>query len=296
MLKAICAMSLALAATASAQTFTALVNFHQGDGAVPAAALIQGLDGSLYGTTEFGGDVVDCPQGCGTVFKLNAEPNVASLQLLPEDGTYSLATLTMTANGNFYGTTSGGGAYGAGTIFEVIDRQEHLLYSFCAQANCTDGKWPQTALTQAADGNFYGTTPFGGKNTDGCGALSVGCGTVFKISTNGTLTTLYNFCARSKCVDGMSPQGGLIQADDGDLYGTTFAGGTHALGTIFRITPSGKLTTIYSFCALAQCSDGSQPVGALLQATDGNFYGTTFAFAGTLGGTVFKVTKAGVLT
>ncbi len=202
----------------------------------------------------------------------------------------------LTNNGDFYGTTISGGIYGDGTIFEVSDGRMRALYSFCAQPNCTDGKWTQAALVQASDGNFYGTTPYGGTNTKGCAALSLGCGTVFKITTDGTFTTLYNFCALPNCVDGISPFGGLIQADDGNLYGTTNAGGAHHLGTIFRITPAGKLTTIYSFCSLAQCADGSQPFAALLQATDGNFYGTTFTIAGAQSGTVFKVTKEGVLT
>jgi uncharacterized repeat protein (TIGR03803 family) len=148
-------------------------------------------------------------------------------------------------------------------------------------------------LVQAMDGNLYGTTS-GGGSTANC---SGGCGTIFKISLDGKLTTLHNFCAQPDCTEGMNPQAGLIQARDGNFYGTTLGGGTHSgNGTVFRITSSGMLTTIYSFCAMQNCADGYSPNAALVQGSDGNLYGTTSGGGTKDSGTVFKVTAAGALT
>jgi uncharacterized repeat protein (TIGR03803 family) len=133
-----------------------------------------------------------------------------------------------------------------------------LLHSF----DSSDGANPYDGLLQAADGSFYGTTHFGGANQSG---------TVFKITAQGQFSTLYNFCAQPGCTDGANPVAGLIQATDGNLYGTTAYGGTDNLGTIFEITTGGALTTLHTFVQ----SDGAIPLGGLLQATDGNFYGST---------------------
>jgi uncharacterized repeat protein (TIGR02543 family) len=119
---------------------------------------------------------------------------------------------------------------------------------------------------------------------------------VFKITPTGTLTTLYSFCAQSGCTDGEYPVAGLVQGTDGNFYGTTPEGGANGGGTVFKITPTGTLTTLYSFCAQSGCTDGEDPVAGLVQATDGNFYGTTYE-GGTDGfGTIFKITPTGTLT
>ena len=162
------------------------------------------------------------------------------------------------------------------------------LYSFCSQPNCVDGAYPQAGLVQGTDGNFYGTTA----NDAGPNQ-----GTVFKVTAGGTLTSLYNFCAQTGCPDGSQPSGGLVQATDGNLYGTTVLGGASDYGTVFKITPGGTLTSLYSFCAAGfSCADGGYPHAGLVQATDGNFYGTTFQGGAYGGGTVFKITAAGTLT
>ena len=122
------------------------------------------------------------------------------------------------------------------------------------------------SLIQGIDGNLYGTTRGGG---------AYGDGTVFLITPAGTLTTLHSFCAQTNCPDGLNPEGGLVQAANGSFYGTTLSGGAYSDGTVFLITPAGALTTLYSFCALTNCTDGNGPGGALLQAANGNFYGTT---------------------
>jgi uncharacterized repeat protein (TIGR03803 family) len=135
---------------------------------------------------------------------------------------------------------------------------------------------------QASDGNFYGTTIGGGANHDG---------TAFKVTSTGTLTTLYSFCSRTNCADGSSPYAGLVQGSDGNFYGTTASGGASSSGTAFRITSTGTLTTVHSFCSQAACADGSSPYAGLVLATDGNFYGTTF-IGGVKGeGTVFRLAR-----
>jgi uncharacterized repeat protein (TIGR03803 family) len=185
------------------------------------------------------------------------------------------------------------------------------LFSF----DGTDGNGSLAGLVQATNGDLYGTTISGGDATAACNFLATGCGTIFKITPNGTLTTLYKFCAESGCLDGASPAGGLAQATNGDFYGTTSGGGANSnplcvaayllevgCGTIFKITPGGTLTTLYSFCAQSGCTDGADPIGGLVQAANGDLYGTTIAGgantspSGNGGGTVFKITPGGLLT
>ncbi len=203
-------------------------------------------------------------------------------------------------DGNFYGTTYGGGAEPrVGTVFKITPGGAlTTLYSFCAQTNCTDGQQPYAGLVRGSDGNFYGTTLEGGANT-GCSLGSGSCGTVFKITPGGALTTLHSFCAQSNCADGGNPYAGLVQASDGNFYGTTFDRGANGYGTVFKITPAGTLTALYSFCSQTSCADGQYAYAGLVQATDGNFYGSTSAGgAGAYhqGGTVFKITPSGTLT
>lgn len=165
------------------------------------------------------------------------------------------------ADGNFYGTTSGGGTsrFCTGIVFMLTPSgQLTTLHSFDSDPNCADGEVPQAGLVQGSDGNFYGTTRSGGI----CSQMdNPQCGTIFKITPTGTLTTLYTFCTQVNCPDGYAPTAGLIQATDGNFYGTTTS-------TIFEITPGGAFTVLASLGGIA----GNE----LLQATDGNFYGTTF--------------------
>ncbi len=213
------------------------------------------------------------------------------------DGANPFASLVQANDGNFYGTTYGGGNTigatnnGEGVVFQVTPSGTlTVIYNFCSQTNCTDGALPVGALIQATDGNLYGTTVSGGVNNRG---------TVFKITLGGTLTTLYSFCNQGGCSDGSSPYGGLIQGADGNFYGTTRFGGANGHGSVFSITSGGTVNTLYSFCSQSGCPDGEQPNAALLQASDGNLYGTTlYDGAGANGGegTVFKITTGGALT
>src|ERR1039457_594722 len=208
------------------------------------------------------------------------------------DGAGPLAPLAQATNGDLYGTTAGGGAYGyGGTVFKITPSGTlTTLYSFCpSYPNCPDGYEPYAGLVQATNGDLYGITMFGGADLYGPYG-----GTVFKITPSGTLTTLYSFCAQKLCTDGESPDAGLVQATNGDLYGTTTYGGANGWGVVFRITPSGTLTTLYSFCSIS-CTSGGNPNG-LVQATNGDLYGTTLNFGARSGGTVFKITPSGALT
>jgi uncharacterized repeat protein (TIGR03803 family) len=204
-------------------------------------------------------------------------------------------SLLQTSDGTFYGTAFGGGSYngagclsadGCGTIFKITSSGTfRVLHTFLG----TDGGNPYlVGLIQATDGDLYGTTYGGGPN-NGCADGNEGCGTIFKISTSGAFTSLYNFCAKANCADGSEPFGGLIQASDGNFYGTTFNGGAYNFGTIFRMTPQGKVTTIYNFCAQSGCPDGEYPYDGVFQATDGRIYGTTYQGGSGGDGTVFRM-------
>jgi uncharacterized repeat protein (TIGR03803 family) len=149
--------------------------------------------------------------------------------------------------------------------------------------NDTDGAFPNYgSLAQGFNGNFYGTTNYGGAHS---------AGTVFDITAGGNLTTLYTFCSQPSCADGSYPAAGLVQATNGKLYGTTTDGGASFDGTVFNITASGKLATIHSFNG----TDGVYPQGSLVQGANGIFYGTTEQGGVNNDGTVFKITASGKL-
>jgi uncharacterized repeat protein (TIGR03803 family) len=292
-----------LAAQLSQAQIKGLVDFDGTNGALPSAGLVQGLDGSLYGTTNQGGD-----SDFGTVFKMTATGSLTTLynfcsQPNCTDGAVPWG-LTLATDGNLYGTTWEGGAndttcsIGCGTVFKIGSGGAlTTLYSFCAQPNCADGTEPYGAgLVQGADGNLYGTTSYGGAH---------GGGTVFKITTHGELTVLYSFCSQSACADGDFPIGSLIQGTEGNLYGSTEGGGTEGVGdgTAFKVTTSGELTTLHDFCSQTNCVDGKFPNAGLIQGADGSLYGTTEE-GGTESdpyceygcGTVFKISTTGALT
>jgi uncharacterized repeat protein (TIGR03803 family) len=257
------------------------------DGARPYAGLVQGNDGSFYGTTWGGGT----NGGQGTVFKINTNGVLTTLYSFAggNDGAYPFAGLVHGSDGNFYGTTSAGAYYspplgeGYGTVFKISTNGSlTTLYSF---TGTNDGGSPN-GLVQGRDGNFNGTTGGGGTYTN---QSSYGCGTVFKISANGVLTSLYSFTGTN---DGGGPNG-LVQGSDGNFYGTTWGGGTNGIGTVFKISTNGALT---SLCSFTGNNDGSEPYAGLVQGNDGNLYGTTEYDGSNYGGTVFKIRPCGALT
>jgi uncharacterized repeat protein (TIGR03803 family) len=214
----------------SAGAFNSLHSFDGTDGDYPDASLIQGASGNLYGTTyEASGGV------SGTVYDMTTAGAFSTLASFdPAEAAGSRGALIQASNGNFYGTDIGGGN-GSGTVFEVTPQgQITVLYTFCSKTDCADGASPYGALIQASDGNLYGTTSGGGASSASC---SGGCGTIFKITTAGALTTLYNFCSQANCADGSTPEGGLVQHTNGSFYGTTLYSGTGPdAGTIYSLS------------------------------------------------------------
>ncbi len=205
---------------------------------------------------------------------LSAQTYTTLVSFNSTNGSAPFGALVQGADGNFYGTTCDGGTANRGTIFKMTPAGAlTTLHSF----DLTDG---DAGLLLAANGNFYGTTYGGGTNSN--------FGTIFEITPAGALTTLNELSPP----DGALSFGGLVQAADGDLYGTTWGGGAGLYGTVFRMTPAGALTTLYGF----DYADGAYPYDSLVQAADGTFFGTTQQGGAGVGvGTVFGITPAGVL-
>ena len=201
------------------------------------------------------------------------------------DGTYGnhpQAGVIQGTDGNLYGTDRTGGTFSSGTVYQLTSAGTlNTLYTFGGDTG--HGTLPQAALFQGSDGNFYGTTREGGVN---------GVGTVFVITSTGKLTTLHSFGGNDG--DGARPRGGVIEGADGNFYGTTETGGDDGEGTVFKITPTGTFTRLYSFGN--SDTDGAYPYNGVIQGTDGNFYGTTESGGVDGVGTVFQITPAGVLT
>ena len=258
----------------STGALTSLVSFNTSNGESPIEALVQGSDGNLYGTTRQGGS-----NNYGTAFKMSPGGILSTLMNFTGiNGRYPSASLSKGTDGNFYGTTENGGTYGYGTVFKMTPAgATTTLVAF----KSPEGWNPQSPLVQGDDGNYYGTTRSGGSND---------VGTVFKMTPGGTLTTLVNFDS----INGGNPLAGLLQGSDGAFYGTTISGGSNGGGTVFKVTSAGTLTTLANFNFTT--TSGHYPWSGLIQASDGNFYGTT-EYGGTYNyGTVFKMTPTGVLT
>ncbi len=229
---------------------TTLYSFNVTDGADPMCRLIAAANGSFYGTTDGGGRFDD-----GTIFALSPSGTLTTLHNFDNADGAGPNALLQANDGSLYGTTQWGGTDAVGTIFRLTATGTlQTLHSF----EITDGAFP-VGLIQALDGNFYGTTSSGG------GAFGI----IFKITSGGTFTTLHRF----NSTEGAAPRAGLVQGTDGNFYGTTSRGGDNDAGTIFRITPGGAFTLLHSFTGGA---DGATPWAALMEATDGDFYGTTF--------------------
>jgi uncharacterized repeat protein (TIGR03803 family) len=262
----------------SGSTFTTLHSFAGSptEGAGPLAGLIQATDGNLYGTTFGGG-----PDNDGTIFKIDTNGStfttLHSFAAGNPDGYYPFGGLIQATDGYLYGTTSNGGANVQGTIFKIDTDGTTFttLHSFAG----SDGWSPEAGLIQGTDGYLYGTTYAGGANNNG---------TIFKINTSGSAFTMLHDFAGS---DGSASSAGLIQATDGNLYGTTVSGGANNGGTIFRISTSGSaFATVHS---LGGSGEGYGPFAGVVQATDGKLYGTTFDGGANSSGTIFKVDTTG---
>lgn len=262
--------------------FSIVAAFRGTNGSLPQAALVQGTDGNFYGTTRYGG-----AEGLGTVFKMKPDGTLTALYSFADpDGGFPQAALVEGADGSFYGTTP---EYGQSTVFRISPEGVFSnLHFFTGEA---DGSSPSGALLSAADGNLYGVTADGGSNHDG---------TVFRITPEGVFTTLHAF---SDGTNGIAPAGALVQGTDGYFYGVTRRStlfGFESYGTVFRLTSSGRLTTLHRF----HYTDGAHPSAGLIEGSDGNFYGTTYGnSSGGINpgpapgnGTVFRMTPDGTLT
>ncbi len=344
------------------------------DGQMPLDALIMDDRGRLYGTTETGGTGQGMEGGGGTVFELTPDATRTNWtekvlhnfcqQASCVDGAFPSAGLFMDSSGALYSTTLEGGTNDAGTVFELRSDArrtawtEKVLYSFCSEANCTDGMRPQAGLIQDRFGNFYSTTTSGGAATSGTvfelrhdrsesawtekvlysfcvqpacpqhevgslgsviadesgnlygmtagGGNDIGGGLVFELTPDATRTswterTLYTFCSQPDCIDGDRPTAALLRDRFGRLFGTTSFGGTNGGenndngggGTIFELTPNRDRTVwthtvIHSFCTESSCTDGDSPLSTLIMDRFGNLYGTNAATADQPGGTVFE--------
>jgi uncharacterized repeat protein (TIGR03803 family) len=292
-------MLLCTAATlaSASPTFQALVSFKGTNGSDAAYYdLIQGVDGELYGTTQLGGTYNQ-----GTVFKIDSAGNLTTLWNFCQvsgcpDGNHPAAGLTIITGGNLYGTTYYGGAHGAGTVFKITPAGVlTTVHSFCNDpigSSCIDGANPAAQLLLAADGNLYGTTVLGG--TGGCPGCHGG-GTAFKMSLSGAFTKIHDFCTGT-CTDYGNPSNPLMQAADGNFYGEIYGRYAYYAGNIFRMTPAGKVTLLYTFCKLTNCTDGVFPSGGLVQGANGNLYGTTAGGGQYNDGEFFEITTTGTLT
>jgi uncharacterized repeat protein (TIGR03803 family) len=245
------------------------------DGSKPAGGLVQGNDGNFYGVTSEGGTNQQ-----GTVFRITPSGSETVLWSFGNgtDGSSPSGSLLQASDGNFYGMTESGGTASQGVIFRLTPSgTETVLVSFSSSNNLSGESG--NGLIQGSDGNLYGLTGGGG---------SSGYGAIFKMTLDGTLTTLWSF----DYSDGYMPSGSLVQASDGNFYGTTGSGGT-GYGTVFKMTPAGVVSIIYTFGA---AGDGDSPTGNLIQAADGNLYGTTLQGGANYTSVLFQITLTGTET
>ena len=270
------------------------------DGASAIWAPVLASDGNLYGVTAAGGSNAgdyngDDDPGSGTIYKLTLGGRLTTLytfcQTTPCIDGQGPTGLIQGSDGNFYGTTTTGGRFREGAIFEVTPEGKFTeLYSFCSLASCADGERPTFPPLQGIDGNFYGTAGTGG---------ATGAGVVYELTASGTYTVLYNFCSYGSgpCPGGSGPTN-IVQDANGNLFGTTEFGGTSERGEdagegiVFEITPTNQYIVLQNF----DFRHGSA-LGGLMIANDGNLYAATIGDGfGTNGGTIVEITPAGVAT
>jgi uncharacterized repeat protein (TIGR03803 family) len=295
-------------------TLTTLYSFTGGaDGSNPAAGVIEGSDGNFYGTASVGGNLNACTKdgpGCGTIFKITPSGTFTTLHTFCAqsgcpDGEFPDGGLIQGSDGNFYGTAQQGGdnsclatyKSGCGTVFKISSSGTFFtVYLF---EGGTDGATPRRRLSEASDGGFYGVTFLLDEPT-----CTHDCGTIFQVTSGGTLTTLHTLCASGGCADGIVPGAIPFLGSDGTLYGTTLYGGNTqdcinatnpaivGCGTVYSLNSSGTFSTLYTFTG--GTGNGGLPSG-IIQANDGQFYGTTSAYGADGDGTIYKLTLSPAL-
>jgi uncharacterized repeat protein (TIGR03803 family) len=242
------------------QTFNVLYNFQgAANGGNPGGLLAQGRDGNLFGTAGQGA------HNGGIIFSVTTEGNLTAIFSRQGEGNGVGGGLTLGTDGEFYGSTPGGGLDDLGTVFKIAPGGKGtLLYSFTGGS---DGSTPVAAPIQVGDGKFYGTTD---------------AGTAYEINSSGVFTALNTLPGPS-----MSP---LVLATDGNFYGTSYFGGTSDVGTVYRMSRSGEVTILYSFDTI----HGAYPVASLMQATNGKLYGATQAGGTYNDGVLFELEASGI--
>jgi uncharacterized repeat protein (TIGR03803 family) len=287
--------TLTAAHPAFAQTDTILYDFcslsNCADGVAPSSALSMDASGNFYGVTQLGGTFNE-----GTLYQLSPDGTVTVLHTfgsVANDGIYPFGNLFMDSEGNLYGGTAEGGANNGGILFKVTpEGAETILYNFCSMggSECTDGSVPVGGFVRDSHGNFYGTTEQGGAHK---------LGTVFRLTPGGIETVLHSF---GNGTDGATPEAGLVMDSAGNIYGTTAHGGvtlcSEGCGAVFKMTLSGTMTLLYSFCAgfSSPCRDGIYPLAAPVLDSLGNLYGTTEVSGLYNYGTVFRISRSGTDT
>jgi uncharacterized repeat protein (TIGR03803 family) len=261
-----------MACTSRAAQFELVVLFNSANGSGPSGRLVQGFDGNIWGTTCVGGN-----NNAGTVYQVTFGGVLTTMHSFDiTDGSCPYGGLIMAANGQFYGTTPRGGTNNEGTIFEITPSG-----TLTTLENLGSSGNPYGALFQAPSGLLYGTAWGGGVSADGI---------VFSISPSGTnFKTVASFLYS----DGAYPYGGLVDDGHGNFYGTTKKGGDGdngaGIGTVFKLSPAGVITTLHSFNG----ADGQWPAAGLVLASNGTLYGATPAGGPARQGTIFSITPAG---
>jgi uncharacterized repeat protein (TIGR03803 family) len=255
---------------------TILHSFSNSDGAAPTGLIEAGRNSGspyFYGITSSGGSVTCTPQGCGTLFTIDASGNLTTLYKFGAGASSPSGSLTQDNSGNFYGALESGGS---GSIFKYDP--SHGVSIFHAFSDSLDGAEPNGGPLLAKDGYFYGTTFEGGCANDKCG------GVIYRMDSAAKVTVLHSFDVETR------PAAGLMQASDGYLYGTNEDGGGSGKGEVFRIDSSGNFTSLHSF----DCNDGADPMAPLIQGRDGYLYGTTSG--GPFVGEIFRMDTSGNVT
>jgi uncharacterized repeat protein (TIGR03803 family) len=265
-------------AAAGAHEFKSLYSFKAGsDGAAPYSPLLLGADGNFYGTTNAGGKA-----GAGTVFKMTPDGKETVLYAFadtPDGAGPGGSGVVADTHGNLYGTTTQGGTFDGGTIYRISPAGgETILHSFTGGS---DGSFPNATLITDGLGNFYGTANTGGARNEGV---------VFRYSANGVFKLLHSFTGGH---DGAAPEGMLLRDATGNLFGTTFGGGSKSKGTVYKIAANGHPSILHAFTG---SSDGANPYAGVIEDSAGNLYGTASLGGGEGFGTVYRLAPGGSLT
>lgn len=278
---AVLACTFGLAVRSQAQTLNYFADLNASTGWEPYSSVTQATDGNFFGTATNG-----IYGGGGNIFRMTPKGEITSVYKFcsqPDcsDGAFPTSAPILGTDGNLYGVTYAGGAgYASGVFYRLTLNGEYkVLYTFCPNFPCHGAESPN-GITLGSDGNFYGTSVYGGDEN--------GSGTIFKLTPSGTYTQLHTFCSKG-CYDGDKPFYGPVEGNDGNFYGVTTTGGTLGGGVFYRLTPSGDYSVLYNFCGYLQypCPNGAYPY-AITKDSEGNFVGPA--------GVIFKITPSGKYT